>query len=1409
MWGNQTMGTLLRGVGCLGLVGVILTLGPGCFTDWDDYRGVESGEDSGGGASDDAGAQDSGEADTGEPEADSASSEDTGASPDADSGEADTSMDDTTSGDTADTATPDTEVEDTGVDAEEDVANDATPDTAPEDTSEPDTAPPWDCATFALPKDAFYVHALHTTAVTATGGSGAYRWSFPEGGNLSGAILDQESGSYLAGEVVGVADAIEVVDVECGATLTAQVHVVPDARIEPPALEIPPNTDFCFEVVGGSGSVIGDQAHAWVLVQEGSGVGIALDEEGCYRSGEVVGTDIIQAEDLETGRRMDVYITVTRDPIEVKPSLSRVMVPAGESFSFSVVGGSSSYRLEHALEGATASHSSDGVDSMVTIEAGMIGGDGTLRIVDAHLPRLAAEVEVSIMARSEHPANPYGSLTDEYTVRSVGDINNDGYSDVVLGGRQFAVNGYYSGAAYVYLGGAGGLEASPAQVIPGAFRNHYLGRAIASGDFNGDGCRDVAVGAWGGNFNGGETGEVQLWIGCQEELPPARLDSWNGRLGDNAATEMGGPLRLWKTLVGEQNALRFGWGITVGDFDNDGRDDLAVSAPIAESPLRINPNNDNPYSNVGQIFLFTHPGPGDDWEFGEAPKMVLHGAWLTPEGDYVGDNNLQVGWDMATADVNGDGCDELLVGSGRADNYYGFAALFMSEADAGAAGGCMLAELPALEVHSERVRQGRMGWSVDFGDFNGDCRPDLVISEPLIATIGGSNTQAGAVNVFFSQEDWAPGDQRRLVQSEADVIVNGDDWDQFGWQIAVGDVTGDGIDDLLAGSRNGEHDGTATNIGEVRVYQGMISAEGCQGSVGEEEPVLTELHRIINASHREQDLYGANLIVTSDMDGDDVSDWAVFAPRGPGEDDLADLRDHTGRLYWFASSIEAPVFEDGVALEVPAPSSLDYFGWDIASVGDLNRDGYVDFVAGIPYWDRDEPREGQGPVMHGSAGAAALFWGGPDGLRGTPDALLSGYLGHTGSDLMGYSVASAGDFDGDGSDDLAVGVLLEDNNTNYCQTPCRAGGPYRGNTGAVMIYRGGTDRTWPPRFEGDDVYAVPRITGDPDFVICGPQINEARIAYALRGGFDANGDGFDDLLMSNWTWNGNRGRVWTVRGQAPQAEPGAATIICVGDDDELGQGDNGGDLLGYGLASADIDGDGCDDHLAGAYNADPQGYTNSGKVHVWMGYGGPGCRAAPAEVSLVSGSNNDNLGYRVVTADMNGDGTLDIVAGSSGYGSTNIGAVLVFDGLEVRRLISGAGSGAVVDVSGATLAIIEDPTGVSNVNFSIGLASMGDVNNDGFDDIVVGAQLSSLSGPDRSGGAFVFLGSDQRDALQKVDVVIAGETTFPDGRFGYSVSGARIGDDAPFSVMVGSPFSEWRGARFGDMGAVYVGNQAP
>jgi hypothetical protein len=353
-------------------------------------------------------------------------------------------------------------------------------------------------------------------------------------------------------------------------------------------------------------------------------------------------------------------------------------------------------------------------------------------------------------------------------VGSAGDVNGDGYDDVIIGAPHHHANLGYDGAAYVYYGSITGLSETPgwSQISPAG--NAQFGFSVASaGDVDGDGYDDVLVGARAYSAGHDNEGAVYLFLG-----------SANG-------------LKDRPTWVYESNQAGALLGIAVtgmGDLNQDGYHDIAISAPYY----------DQGHSDNGVVWIFTGSSSG----LGSAPDWSASGS--QPDERF--------GSSIASAgDVDGNNYSDLLVGAqgydcGQVDN--GAAYVFYN-----AVGNLNMAA--SWQVCNSQAYSG-FGISVaGLGDANGDGYADIVVGAPRYSD---DQPQEGMVYVYSGSSIG--------VGPNASWFASGDKAEtDFGYSVAgAGDVNGDQQADLMIGAPIYKKDERIV-MGRAYAFNGTESAE--------------------------------------------------------------------------------------------------------------------------------------------------------------------------------------------------------------------------------------------------------------------------------------------------------------------------------------------------------------------------------------------------------------------------------------------------------------------------------------------------------------------------------------------------------------------------------------------------------
>jgi hypothetical protein len=458
-------------------------------------------------------------------------------------------------------------------------------------------------------------------------------------------------------------------------------------------------------------------------------------------------------------------------------------------------------------------------------------------------------------------------------------------------------------------------------------------------------------------------------------------------------------------------------------------------------------------------------------------------------------------------------------------------------------------------------------WSFAVGDFDGDGRDDLATGIPDDDGLGAGDVIDGGaliVSQYFSPSGLAP---VKFVRQSAGLDPP-EAGDHFGRALASCDFDHDGFDDVAVGVPY-EHVGSVPDAGAVQIHYGR--AAGLPGFGSE---FFTQNTPGIPGDAEELDFFGSSL-ACGDFDGDGHDDLVVGVP-------IEDL----GSASAAGMIVIVPGWSGGLAADVAysldqgstgidgSPESSDSFGYSVAA-GNFDGDAYVDLAVGVI----GEDNTGAVQILFGSAsgldGARDLFWY-DEAVGGTREA----------ADDFGRVLVS-GDFDGDGYDDLAIGVPFEENGSIGDNT----------NSGEVKIAygaAGGFDLSRSQRYTQSAIPAAGETT----------QVQDQFGGALAAGDFDR--DGFDDLAIGApnegiATAEGKDGHVTVVMGTSTGLSAPRARGLVAGRAGVPGSFSEHNKNFGWALAAGDFDGDGHDDLAIGAPFENPGGVGDAGTQTILYG----------------------------------------------------------------------------------------------------------------------------------------------------------------------------------------------------------------
>ncbi|MHC4636580.1 MAG: hypothetical protein ACYTBV_03630 [Planctomycetota bacterium] len=366
-------------------------------------------------------------------------------------------------------------------------------------------------------------------------------------------------------------------------------------------------------------------------------------------------------------------------------------------------------------------------------------------------------------------------------VLAKGDVNGDGYEDIIVGASMAArFDRSRAGVVYIVFGGMNfpvnpdiDLVSEADVLIYGALAGDRLGEALGAGDVNGDGIDDIIIGAPAAHTPDGlsPTGKFYVIFG-RASFPPFF----------DLAVDSPEVIIVGENLVGYPH---YGIAVATGDINGDGTQDIICGSPGLDHSLR---------SQAGKVHvIFGGPALTGTIHLSSSADLTICGA---NAHDYLGSS-------LASGNINGDGFDDIIMVAGGADP--------LGRADAGRAyvifgGGPFVSPIDLGFTPADITILGDhpmdyLGSSVACGDLNGDRIDDLAAGAWAAKCTSAGRRICGKVYVFYGSASFSSPYTIDLHTSSADITVYGSQiYGRLGYALALGDVDGDGKEDLLMGS---------------------------------------------------------------------------------------------------------------------------------------------------------------------------------------------------------------------------------------------------------------------------------------------------------------------------------------------------------------------------------------------------------------------------------------------------------------------------------------------------------------------------------------------------------------------------------------------------------------------------------
>jgi hypothetical protein len=485
--------------------------------------------------------------------------------------------------------------------------------------------------------------------------------------------------------------------------------------------------------------------------------------------------------------------------------------------------------------------------------------------------------------------NQYADSTDGTggrfgSAQATGDFNGDGYDDLAIGSYASDSN---SGSVSIYFAKKAASNDAPIyrmdkpDVVIKGGVSSYFGEVLAAADFDGDGTADLFVGSPDFNDKQGK-----VWYFHGETLKDGFLEA---QIADTAYLSADNADSI---IEGAGQSDGFGSSILLKDLNKDGKIDLAVSSPLDRNEIgvvHIFYNSTIQRNNLptGQAGDTTTQQNGDITAIQQNVQVVAPLKATDADIDITGEdgNMIYFGRSMVSADFDGDGSNDLAISASTTDSQAGGKVYLFMQNDTPWTNKDTLCQKNCSANNADSVISGanNFGISMATGDFNADSKADLAVGAP--GSGAEDNSDSGSAYIFYQDETPWTNQDKTCVNCDAenaDVKIIGQKGESFGSALLSADFNNDGTQDLAAGAPL-----TKSKRGGIYVFYSNPSSDKANIAKGGTISAISSHDVLLIGDYLS---YFGYSLSSGDMNADKIADISVGAPG---------LDSYTGGAYVF------------------------------------------------------------------------------------------------------------------------------------------------------------------------------------------------------------------------------------------------------------------------------------------------------------------------------------------------------------------------------------------------------------------------------------------------------------------------------------------------------------------------------